>query len=412
MSKLKGICIFIILLGCAFRLYQLGNRENTTDEDHYHWDMRGTETHVKDWAYRDHSYNHIKGAPHGLIGPIFSWYAGKFTYRHFKSLYPKDLRRIENAFGRVGYAICGILTLPVFYLVALWFFPTVIALALTAIASILPLMVMWSRTEYLDGPMLLFVLASLYLLLSSNGAPSRTQMLKRGLSGVCLGLAVGTKWPALYLAPFWFLYYPLLQRRLNKEVCLSLLLIGLGFAAAVFFSHSPASLHYVFSINKSNSHYDPEVNSSISEKIVSGVVAIFQKNTLYAFLELHGLLLVCGVIGAVFLWLKRKSGLTPEKSFSLLFFFGATLALSILCACTYAEWRSQLFAYFEILIFGIFLSQIDSKRLFATTCLVLASILPFTVMYGLRTRKPKTYFHGVWLLHGMELGSGDWNPPS
>lgn len=410
-SRIISICFIAILLGCVLRFYGLQTREGTSDEGHYRGDMFEAGGQLRNFSFRNHSVNHRKGAPHGMLGPIFSFFVGKCSYIYFKSIYPKNSVAIQNLFSRLGYAICGTVSLVLFYLLAVQFFSPTVSVALTGVAALHPLLILWSRTEYLDGPMALFILASLVFLFRSHHASStKGQIIGRLVSGICLGLAVGTKWSALYLAPFWFLYLPLFHRKINRELCLGLVALAVGFTAATLFSHSTDSIRFVLSINRSNSTYDAEVNSSTWEKFLMGIEAIFHWNTLYAFLELHGILLISGFFSSVVLLVRGKSGLEKQKTFSLSFFLAVVVLFSLLCACAYSEWRTTLFAYFEILVFGILLQRFSSRRFFSVVCWLYLAILPFSVVYGLRLKKPRTYYHGVGLLYGMPLGETEWSP--
>lgn len=144
------ILLFFFLIGFAFRFWQLGMTDLTSDEGHYSYDAFQFYKSNLGMVPRYHPKAHVYP---NMGHPFLAQFLAYLSYKIFNP-------SIFSA--RFFSALSSVLTIPIIYLIGKIIFDNSTALIAAGMFSVFPLSVYYGRTAYLDS--LLTFLLSLFLL--------------------------------------------------------------------------------------------------------------------------------------------------------------------------------------------------------------------------------------------------------
>lgn len=181
-----GIAL-ILLIGAILRLWNLSSPEDLVFDEVYY--VNGANDYLADGVETD------SGKPEFIVHPPI----GKWAIAAGISVFG------DNPFGwRFSAALFGIFSILLIYLVALRLFDSqFIALLAAGLTVIDGLHLVMSRTALLDIFLMTFLLAAFLALLHQRHL----------LSAICFGLALGTKWSAIYFIAAVFIYLLITKRK-------------------------------------------------------------------------------------------------------------------------------------------------------------------------------------------------------
>lgn len=181
-----GIAL-ILLIGAILRLWNLSSPEDLVFDEVYY--VNGANDYLADGVETD------SGKPEFIVHPPI----GKWAIAAGISIFG------DNPFGwRFSAALFGIFSILLIYLVALRLFDSqFMALLAAGLTVIDGLHLVMSRTALLDIFLMTFLLAAFLALLHQRYL----------LTAICLGLALGTKWSAIYFIAAVFIYLLITKRK-------------------------------------------------------------------------------------------------------------------------------------------------------------------------------------------------------
>lgn len=181
-----GIAL-ILLIGAILRLWNLSSPEDLVFDEVYY--VNGANDYLADAVETD------SGKPEFIVHPPI----GKWAIAAGISIFG------DNPFGwRFSAALFGIFSILLIYLVALRLFDSqFIALLAAGLTVIDGLHLVMSRTALLDIFLMTFLLAAFLALLHQRYL----------LTAICFGLALGTKWSAIYFIAAVFIYLLITKRK-------------------------------------------------------------------------------------------------------------------------------------------------------------------------------------------------------
>lgn len=181
-----GIAL-ILLIGAILRLWNLSSPEDLVFDEVYY--VNGANDYLADGVETD------SGKPEFIVHPPI----GKWAIAAGISIFG------DNPFGwRFSAALFGIFSILLIYLVALRLFDSqFIALLAAGLTVIDGLHLVMSRTALLDIFLMTFLLAAFLALLHQRYL----------LTAICFGLALGTKWSAIYFIAAVFIYLLITKRK-------------------------------------------------------------------------------------------------------------------------------------------------------------------------------------------------------
>jgi dolichyl-phosphate-mannose--protein O-mannosyl transferase len=181
-----GIAL-ILLIGAILRLWNLSSPEDLVFDEVYY--VNGANDYLADGVETD------SGKPEFIVHPPI----GKWAIAAGISIFG------DNPFGwRFSAALFGIFSILLIYLVALRLFDSqFMALLAAGLTVIDGLHLVMSRTALLDIFLMTFLLAAFLALLHQRYL----------LTAICFGLALGTKWSAIYFIAAVFIYLLITKRK-------------------------------------------------------------------------------------------------------------------------------------------------------------------------------------------------------
>jgi len=181
-----GIAL-ILLIGAILRLWNLSSPEDLVFDEVYY--VNGANDYLADAVETD------SGKPEFIVHPPI----GKWAIAAGISIFG------DNPFGwRFSAALFGIFSILLIYLVALRLFDSqFMALLAAGLTVIDGLHLVMSRTALLDIFLMTFLLAAFLALLHQRYL----------LTAICFGLALGTKWSAIYFIAAVFIYLLITKRK-------------------------------------------------------------------------------------------------------------------------------------------------------------------------------------------------------
>lgn len=243
-SRHKLLLIAILLLAGVFRFYNLTSSDVITDESLIAFRSIG---------YIDFFVSPYQSTPYEWFSEVPSW--AKLSFHD----HPPLVFLIQNFFFkilgvsilslRLSFALAGVLSVYLIYLIAKKLWDEKTALASAALMSVSSAHVWISRIGLQESFVILFILCSVYFFLRS------LENNRHYLWALFFGLAILTKYTAFIILPIFILYLLIVDRsKLNKNFWLSLILPLVIFSPVVLYNikmykevgHFDLQLSYLF----------------------------------------------------------------------------------------------------------------------------------------------------------------------
>lgn len=365
MRKKLMIVISIILIGAILRLWQLNKPDINLDEEHYITDAYRLSNQDPYMPLRRHTFKHFSPSMgHPLLAAFFTTGIFKFTGASIFT-------------ARLTSVIAGLLII-----VLLACFNRELGNKAGVVAAllfaVLPFAIRYNRTAYLDS---VFAYFFTFIALASWMYHSKRHKLWLILIGISCGLAVATKIDgiiAVILAIFLlFLSVTSTKSKSNKEKLLSLII-------NIFYITAPAVLIGLL-FNDPSAYLDGIINPSDSKgKLFSpssiSALRFVPSNLWYTFFyQFSPAILVLSII-MILVLIKEKSFVSRF----LLCWMGVTSIFFLLHRPGVSGNYGWLpFVPALLLSISYILAKISIKYFRVVLALVLLSMIPFTLFYGL-----------------------------
>lgn len=410
------ICFFLILAsGLTFRFVGLTNRVHFDegDEAHYRGDMSRMGEWFKYGTFRDHSVRHPGfQAPHGLVGPFFSYVCGMTIRELFGPWLPENEFIRDNLLSRFSNALMSTVLVAVIFFFAKRFYSIPVALALMFITALSPVLILWGRTEYLDASCAFFgILVFFYLWDCCRETAAREIFWKSVIAGMMNGLAIGTKWSAVFITPFVPLTFFLVRRfGRSQEPVSADRWFYLGFFCSLIIVTlsvvSIESFQWVIFPDIKDGYGDPDFEKGVFDLIKNGLMEFVQWPHWSSILLWGGVLFPALAVIAygrlIFQFFQRRS----RQEVFLMMLNIVALVYFVVNNAGFGSRRAYFTVHVAILSLGYFLVKFSAKKLSYCLVFILLTTLPLSLYYGLRFGLKPILFN----IYGSENGYFDYLP--
>ncbi|MBL0171640.1 MAG: glycosyltransferase family 39 protein [Gemmatimonadaceae bacterium] len=316
-------------------------------------------------------------------------------------------------------ALCGVFLVGIGYLLARVLFSDSTAEWVALLLALSPIQVNWSRSEYLDVAMTLFMaLSFLFAMWPEVVARRSSRPEVATLSGLCAGLALACKWSAIVLIPFPLAVVLFLHVRSVENSLRAPLLSGVTFCL-----FATLASFCILSLDSFRWAYSPPAGAPYGVPgfprtpfaMVQGLSAIplaeLQRQAIGFTLNWAGPLFP--LVFAILLLARRpvrsrtvEVVRTDARKGTLLILLASTPAFVLVQGGELNTWRAFYPVFVCILASGHLFDSLDRRKRFGLGAMVCVTMIPFTVSYGLRVGPSLTGYFGSELRYSRHLPNG------